>query len=369
MFLSLVIISGCTKLDPVVISPGHDETDVVRITETTRNELISPTVQPKTSTPPPIEYNTSVPTVNQSTPILVSEQPIDDFWWSIDSQTLSYTIETNTGQELWAFDLNNQESNFVSQVAQAEMDLPDVLISQKEYIVYWSLSPSNDLLFYAIRLAPTLTPPPDSFGGEFWVLTGPVEIYLFDANSQENYSLGTIEHCIDRILWAESEHTAVIDPLGPPAPCDHPPFWLVDIVAKKIEPITSEVIDNNVGIYSFSPGGGFLLFNDDYHLYLYEMGTREVIELKSNYMFGYSKWITDESLLVNYWEDIRSEYSIGRFNLDTFEIERLLDPNQIFASIYDIIGSSEISPDEQWIAYIRENIFDYSRSLWVYPLK
>jgi hypothetical protein len=368
IFLSLAIISGCTKLDPGITSRDHAETDVVKTPETTRNELITPTLQPKTSTPTPIEYKTPVPSVNPSAPILVDERQIDAFWWSTDSQMISYTIWTNTGQELWAFDINNRESHFVSQYTQETLDLPNELLSQKEHIVYWSLSPSHDLLIYAIRLAPTLTPPPDS--GEFWVLTGPVNLFLLDTNSQENYPLGTIEHCIDRIVWAGSEHTAVIVPAIPPAPCDHPQFWLIDLVARQLKPITSEVIvDDDVDIYSFSPGGGFLLLRDNYHLYLFEVGTRKVRDIPSIYSFSDGTWITDDSLLVRYWEDRNSPIFIGLFNLDTLEIERILDPNQLFEPTEDVIGIARMSPDGKWIAYIRENISDYSRSLWVYPLK
>ena len=371
IFLSLLIISGCTKLHPGITSPDHAETDVVKTTEPAIHEPFTPTVQPKTDTPIPIETKTPVPTVNASAPILVDERQIDKFWWSTDSQMISYTIWTNTGQELWAFNINNRESHFVSQVTQETLDLPDELLSQKEHIYYWrgSLSPSHDLFIYAIRLAPTLTPPPDS--GEFWVLTGPVDLYLLDTNSQENYPLGTIEHCIDRIVWAGSEHMAVIVP-AIMAPCDHPQFWLVDLIARQLEPITSEVIvDDDVDIYTFSPGEGFLLLRDNYHLYLFEVVTRKVLDIPSIYSFSDGEWITDDSLLVRYWEDQNSPIFIGLFNLDTLEIEQILDPNQIFEPTDDIIriSSAEMSPDGKWVAYIRENISDYSRSLWVYQLK
>lgn len=311
--------------------------------------------------------------MNASAPILVDERQIDAFWWSTDSQMISYTIWTTTGQELWAFNISNRESHFISQYTQETLDLPDELLSQKEHIDYWrgSLSPSHDLFIYAIRLAPTLTPPPDPEGGEFWVLTGPIDIFLLDTISQEIYPLGIIEHCIDRIVWAGSEHMAVIVP-AIMAPCEHPQFWLIDLVARQLEPLTSEVIvDDDVDIYTFSPGGGFLLLRENYHLYLFEVGTRKVIELQSSYLFSYSEWITDDSLIVRYEEDRNSPSFIGLFNLDTLEIEQILDPNQIFEPTDDIIriSSAEMSPDGKWIAYTRINLSDFSISLWVYHLK
>lgn len=45
--LSLVILSGCTKLDPAVTSRDHAETDVVKTPEPTIHEPSPPTVQLK----------------------------------------------------------------------------------------------------------------------------------------------------------------------------------------------------------------------------------------------------------------------------------------------------------------------------------
>lgn len=372
LFIIILILSlaACTNHEQ---QAEIDET--IKPSETvTLNQAVS-----ITESDDPISHQTVTPVESTSTPKIIhtddqSDEPklitngeILDLRWAEDSKSIQFTILLGEEEYLQSFDLVNDELILLdSQQSELNNDFPEILSLEIEDIIRYGISPSGESILYATSSEATSTPPPND-GGEFWTQAGNAQLKVI--RNRKSSFIGEVNNCIDRFLWSNDETKALSISLLMPAPCMEYPAWLIDLENLDVIPILEHAKDGQIAIYNFSPDNKNILYNNNRMLYIFDTETYQSVELGLPYLMGYSQWIDNDRLLISFKKDRLSSSSIGILQLDTLEIISVLEPLVLFGSSEYRIGLSSLSPDETWIAYVKESIYETSKSLWVKRLE
>lgn len=300
---------------------------------------------------------------------------IHDIEWSLDSQTIFFNINN----EEWAYDLSIGKSQRISleqaysggtsvQLLTPEAT-PSVPINVSGNLELASVSPSGrKAVIFGLNTSPTLTPLPTD--GEAQASPYSVKVWIWETGSLSHFP--SIKICgANEFFWPENEGFVVVQ-----TSCLFSEIWVIDLEQKKMLPILPlDEYGGFVDFHSFSPNQGKLLIsyegvdNNERLItpYIFDVKTWTAVKLDAPPFTRPIEWLNNDELIVLYshYFGIDGTDRLGIFNLQTGELDALLDDESdvIFTKLDVQWGS--LSPDKQYIAFTIEQEPYRSSDLWL----
>jgi hypothetical protein len=351
--LMYIALSGCGQ-NTFVPEPSHATTEPI---------TTAATAEP-VQTQPANSLSLATPTLSGGLTYQLQGIPSgypSNIRWSDDAQIVFFQLETEgTSIEQWGYELSSASAQKITlshpwstqdPIQESPTPLPEIVTDIPGAAELISVSPSSQYaLFLSSAIDPTLTPEPV---GESTREAFLADLWLWD--QQLAHHLGEIQICgRNEYEWTMDEDFVVIQkPLDAMTACDQSNLWIINVGRGQLRGLMPiETFGPLTSSHSFSPSEDKLLVKQitmpSTQLYLVDLETLSTAQLKTPLFVDPVDWLDDNRLIIMHRSQGEEYNSLGLFNLQTENLEDLLEPNQ-FEDQY--LWSTSLSPDKKWIVF------------------